>query len=176
METVAERELKGAIDKALKILAPKDERIIRQRFGLGGIAESTLEEIGAAIGLTRERVRQIEHKALDKLRHPSRAGLLDPSRVRPRAEVAESSASAADRKNGNVAPLVVGPLRMVPIAVNKALRVAESMKASIEDDRLGSTGKIWVRADGEKENHAQVLIPMLVGLGFTREAGKGYWR
>lgn len=183
METVAERELEGAIDNALKILAPKDERVIRQRFGLGGIAEHTLDEIGVAMGVTRERVRQIESKALDKLRHPSRAGLLDPSRVRPRAVDAETSADAASRESDNTAQshpiedlLGAGPLRMVPIAVNKALKLAESMRAGVEDDRLGSTGRIWVRADDEKDNHAQVLIPRLVGLGFAREAGKGYWR
>lgn len=183
MDTVAERELEGAIDAALKCLAPKDERIIRQRFGLGGIAERTLDEIGVAMGVTRERVRQIESKALDKLRHPTRVGLLDPSRVRQRAAGLEPAANVADRENGKPAPtspiegmLVIRPLRMVPFAVNKALRLAESMRAPVEDDRLGSTGKIWVRADDEEITHAQVLIPRLVELGFAREAGKGYWR
>ncbi|EYC52736.1 hypothetical protein AZ34_00430 [Hylemonella gracilis str. Niagara R] len=183
METVAERELEGAIDTALKCLAPKDERIIRQRFGLGGMAEHTLDEIGMVIGVTRERVRQIEYKALAKLRHPTRAGLLDPSRVRSRTEGSEPAVDAADRESGGPVPtdptknmLPIGPLRMVPIAVNKALRLAERVKATVEDDRLGSSGKIWVRADDDEQAHMQILIPRLVELGFAREAGKGYWR
>jgi RNA polymerase primary sigma factor len=43
------------------------------RFGIGGMSEHTLEEVGKAFGVTRERIRQIEAKALEKLRHPSRA-------------------------------------------------------------------------------------------------------
>lgn len=183
MEIVADRQLEGAINAALTSLALKDERIIRQRFGLGGLAEHTLDEIGVAMGVTRERIRQIESKALAKLRHPSRAGLLDPSKGRPRVEGSEPAAETADSEGDKPTPinpvedkLINGPLRMVPIAVNKVLRLAESMKAAVEDDRLGSTGKIWVRADDGKDNHAQVLIPRLLGLGFAREAGKGYWR
>ncbi len=51
----------------------KEEKVIRLRFGLGDGRPRTLEEIGTIFNLTRERVRQIEAKALQKLRHPSRA-------------------------------------------------------------------------------------------------------
>jgi len=181
MEIVSQRQLEGAINEALKSLALKDERVIRQRFGLGGLAEHTLDEIGTRMGVTRERVRQIESKALAKLRHPSRAGLLDPSKARTRADDSESEAETSDSDGSppinpleDMAP--AGPLRMVPIAVNKTLRLAESMRARVEDDRLGSTGKIWVRAHDDEFIHASILIPKLIGLGFAREAGKGYWR
>ncbi len=172
METVAARELDGAIDATLKNLEPKAERIIRLRFGLGGLAEHTLDEIGVSMGVTRERVRQIESKALEKLRHPTRAGPLDPSRVRPRSEGSQDPAPSHPTADG----LAVGPLRMVPVAVNKALKLAMSLRAPVEDDRLGSSGRIWVLADDNENSHAQILIPKLLGLGFAREAGKGYWR
>ena len=57
----------------LKTLTPREERIIRMRFGLEDGTQRTLEEVGQAFSVTRERIRQIEAKALRKLRHPSRA-------------------------------------------------------------------------------------------------------
>jgi RNA polymerase primary sigma factor len=182
MEIVEDRQLEEAINAALTCLAFKDERIIRQRFGLGGLAEHTLDEIGIAMGVTRERIRQIESKALARLRHPSRAGLLDPSKGRPRVEGLEAAAETVDSEGNKPTPtnpiedwVINGPFRMVPVAVNQALRLAESMNAPVEDDRLGSSGKIWVRTDDEY-THTSILIPRLVELGFAHEAGKGYWR
>jgi RNA polymerase primary sigma factor len=59
--------------EALSALTPREERILRMRFGFGGMNEHTLEEVGRTFGVTRERIRQIEAKALQKLRHASRA-------------------------------------------------------------------------------------------------------
>jgi RNA polymerase primary sigma factor len=59
--------------EALSGLTPREERILRMRFGFGGMNEHTLEEVGRTFGVTRERIRQIEAKALQKLRHASRA-------------------------------------------------------------------------------------------------------
>ena len=61
---------KVAISRLLKALNPREERILRMRFGIGYDEESTLEEIGQTLGVTRERIRQIEAKALQKLREP----------------------------------------------------------------------------------------------------------
>jgi RNA polymerase primary sigma factor len=58
--------------KALSTLTPREEKIIRMRFGLGEKSEHTLEEVGQNFKVTRERIRQIEAKALTKLRHPAR--------------------------------------------------------------------------------------------------------
>ena len=57
----------------LKSLSPREEKIIRLRFGLDDGSERTLEEVGQSFAVTRERIRQIEAKALRKLRHPSRS-------------------------------------------------------------------------------------------------------
>ena len=69
--------LKEEIDKVLSTLTPREEKIIRMRLGIGENADSTLEEVGDVFGLTRERIRQIEAKALRKLQHPSRKKRLE---------------------------------------------------------------------------------------------------
>ncbi len=61
----------------LKTLTPREEKIVRMRFGIGDGQVHTLEEVGRCFSVTRERIRQIEVKAMRKLRHPSRAGMLD---------------------------------------------------------------------------------------------------
>jgi RNA polymerase primary sigma factor len=65
--------MKRFLTEALAGLTPREQRILRMRFGIDGTADHTLEEVGKAFGVTRERIRQIEAKALEKLRHPSRA-------------------------------------------------------------------------------------------------------
>ncbi|MFZ6016767.1 MAG: sigma-70 family RNA polymerase sigma factor [Nitrospirota bacterium] len=65
-------ETSEQIQRVLKTLTPKEERVIRMRFGIGAERDHTLEEVGRHLSITRERVRQIEAKALRKLKHPSR--------------------------------------------------------------------------------------------------------
>ena len=73
----AERiETSEHILKVLKSLTPKEEKVIRMRFGIGMERDHTLEEVGRHLNITRERVRQIEAKALRKLKHPSRLRVL----------------------------------------------------------------------------------------------------
>jgi RNA polymerase primary sigma factor len=57
----------------LATLTPREEKVLRMRFGIGERSDHTLEEVGQDFEVTRERIRQIEAKALRKLRHPSRA-------------------------------------------------------------------------------------------------------
>ena len=59
--------------KALATLTPREEKVLRMRFGIGEGSDHTLEEVGQNFEVTRERIRQIEAKALRKLRHPSRS-------------------------------------------------------------------------------------------------------
>jgi RNA polymerase primary sigma factor len=64
--------LKENVNAVLHSLSQREERIIRLRFGIGDGCPRTLEEVGSIFNITRERVRQIEAKALKKLRHPSK--------------------------------------------------------------------------------------------------------
>lgn len=64
------------LNSILSTLSPREERVVRMRFGLGEKHDHTLEEVGQVFEVTRERIRQIEAKALKKLRHPTRAKLL----------------------------------------------------------------------------------------------------
>ena len=66
-------DLQRQINNALKTLTPREERVLRKRFGIGENTDHTLEEVGQDFAVTRERIRQIEAKALRKLRHPSRS-------------------------------------------------------------------------------------------------------
>ncbi|MBI4304517.1 MAG: sigma-70 family RNA polymerase sigma factor, partial [Chloroflexi bacterium] len=72
-EEAAKEMLKDDIKETLKELPAREQRVIELRFGLNGERERTLEEVGAELGVTRERIRQIERQALMKLRHPSRS-------------------------------------------------------------------------------------------------------
>jgi RNA polymerase primary sigma factor len=62
--------------RVLSSLTPREERVLRMRFGMGTTTDHTLEEVGQQFAVTRERIRQIEAKALRKLKHPTRSRLL----------------------------------------------------------------------------------------------------
>ena len=66
-------DLKERVREVLKTLAPREEKVLKMRFGIDVASEHTLEEVGKDFAVTRERIRQIEVKALRKLRHPSRS-------------------------------------------------------------------------------------------------------
>lgn len=71
-EQVTSSDLKDRVREILKTLTPREEKVIKMRFGIDVASEHTLEEVGKDFSVTRERIRQIEVKALKKLRHPSR--------------------------------------------------------------------------------------------------------
>lgn len=77
-ESVKNSELSDQVKTILMTLSPREEKIIRLRFGIGEDAEFTLEEIGKRFNVSRERIRQIEKKALNRLRHSSRREKLKP--------------------------------------------------------------------------------------------------
>ncbi len=72
-DTVASSDLKDRVREVLKTLTPREEKVLKMRFGIDVASEHTLEEVGKDFSVTRERIRQIEVKALRKLRHPSRS-------------------------------------------------------------------------------------------------------
>ena len=72
-DAVINLNLRDQTETVLKTLTPREEKVIKMRFGVGEGSEHTLEEVGQSFAVTRERIRQIEAKALRKLRHPSRS-------------------------------------------------------------------------------------------------------
>lgn len=76
-DTVSSNDLKERVREVLKTLTPREEKVLKMRFGIDVASEHTLEEVGKDFSVTRERIRQIEVKALRKLRHPSRSKKLE---------------------------------------------------------------------------------------------------
>ncbi len=83
LDSVIHSDIKYHVDKALRALTSKEERVLRKRFGIGKEDSATLEEVGQEFAVTRERIRQIESKALRKLRHPERSKWLKNFLERP---------------------------------------------------------------------------------------------
>jgi len=75
-DSAIEKDLSDQTNLVLDSLTPREEKVLRMRFGIGERQDYTLEEVGRVLGVTRERVRQIEAKAIRRLRHPTRAKLL----------------------------------------------------------------------------------------------------
>ena len=75
-DTLISQDLTNQVERALSMLSPKEKEILCLRFGIGEEGEHTLEEVGKRFSVTRERIRQIETKALSKLRHPLRGRAL----------------------------------------------------------------------------------------------------
>jgi RNA polymerase primary sigma factor len=76
IDAVIHSNLRETTTRVLASLTPREERIVRMRFGIGMNSDHTLEEVGQQFAVTRERIRQIEAKALRKLKHPSRSKVL----------------------------------------------------------------------------------------------------
>ena len=76
IDAAIKSNLRETTTRMLASLTPREERIVRMRFGLGMNSDHTLEEVGQQFALTRERIRQIEARALRKLKHPSRSSVL----------------------------------------------------------------------------------------------------
>ena len=76
VDAALDTDLREWTDSVLKTLTPREEKILKMRFGVGCAGEHTLEEIGQSLSVSRERIRQIESKALRRLQHPSRSNSL----------------------------------------------------------------------------------------------------
>ena len=73
IDSAIQSNLRDTTTRVLASLTPREERIVRMRFGIGISSDHTLEQVGQQFSVTRERIRQIEAKALRKLKHPSRS-------------------------------------------------------------------------------------------------------
>ena len=76
-EAILDHNLAENTRRVLSTLLPREEQVLKMRFGIGEKSNHTLEEVGNDFDVTRERIRQIEAKALRKLRHPSRSRMLE---------------------------------------------------------------------------------------------------
>jgi RNA polymerase primary sigma factor len=76
IDAMIQSNLRETTTRVLASLTAREERVVRMRFGLGMNSDHTLEEVGQQFSVTRERIRQIEAKALRKLKHPSRSRIL----------------------------------------------------------------------------------------------------
>ena len=77
-EAAIRANMRAAIDEALDALSPREAKVLRMRFGLVTTSDHTLEEVGKQFDVSRERIRQIESKAMRKLKHPNCANKLKP--------------------------------------------------------------------------------------------------
>jgi len=73
VDAAIQANLTETVTRVLACLTPREARVLRMRFGIGMNTDHTLEEVGQQFSVTRERIRQIEAKALRKLKHPSRS-------------------------------------------------------------------------------------------------------
>tara|TARA_X000001388_G_scaffold76313_1_gene73310 strand:- start:815 stop:1165 length:351 start_codon:yes stop_codon:yes gene_type:complete len=76
MTEVLDFEIREAITKVLSTLTPREERVLRMRYGIGMNTDHTLEQVGQQFSVTIERIRQIEAKAIRKLKHPTKSKIL----------------------------------------------------------------------------------------------------
>lgn len=193
MDIVSQSELLGAIDKLLSTLKPKEEQILRLRFGIGVEDALTLDEIGNQYQVTRERIRQIEAAAIRKLKHPSRLdafalavfgrplptkGLEDEDCLA--SEGTDQAIEAKPIQQPTVLNVEPQPLNVFPLAqsssIDKLLAQAADLGIPIDDDRKGPSGRIWVNFIASPEDRYRKLVRKLLALGFEFWPGKGYWK
>lgn len=227
MDIASDNQLAGWIDKFLSTLKPKEEQILRMRFGIGIHDPMTLSEIGISFAVTRERIRQIESKLLRKLKHPRRSERLSreliggkhlnddevtelaadqqidksESRSKPsraptsapvtRVHVKFSNPANTDCYEGNAenddsvpvpdltqshAPATTNDASIIhkisnrpplPLSeLDQMLAKAKQMGIVVDDDRLGPSGRVWVRINEEPDNSHRRIVRNLLSLGF----------
>ena len=190
---VSAAELRRTLDELLAELGARPEKIVRLRYGVGIDEPQTLEEIGALFDVTRERIRQIESKALTKLKHPARLARLSPWSLDPEKHKPSGGAGRIDDSDGEaVAPPPVAPRARpkptrAPLAprravgkrltpMERALGEAALLGIPMKQSKRGEETTIWVSLTKAVDNRHRRLIRSLMALGFEYWPGKGYWR
>lgn len=200
-DLVQQSQLNLAVDRLISSLSTKDrkeERVLRMRFGIGVHEALTLDEIGIRFGVTRERIRQIESKAIRKLRHPSRsepfartvlgvqteqnplsANAQEPEEDELYDDVQTSAALQAQKQPAAVRSLSESNQTIDPsksTALDRMLAQAIELGVPVEDGRATASGRVWVRLLSTPDNRHRRLARKLIELGFDYSPGKGYWR
>lgn len=201
-DVVDEIQLNQAVDRYISLLSTKDrkeERILRMHFGIGVDEALTLDEIGMRFEVTRERIRQIEAKALKKLRHPGRSEAfarmalgLQPEENPLAQSVPEPEPEGDDAPDtAEPIPQPAKPKRQAaprpprepaqpagsskPSSLDQLLAKALELGILVNDERQ-SAGSIWVELLEPRDNAHRRLIRKLLDFGFAFWPGKGYWK
>lgn len=178
-------QLGVALAAALDGLDSKSAKVLRLRFGIGGAEPCTLEEVGQLFDVTRERIRQIEAKAMRRLAHPARAVALlpwldkEPTGRKP--EQAESTHEAeVPRADAPGPPMAEAEIpRKVdtePEALRRLLARASELGIAVEHTGSGVSSATWVFVDEARDNQTRGVIRRLLALGFMHWPGRGYWK
>jgi len=194
-DIVEDGQLSNLVDRLLLALPPKERHVVRMRFGLGVADAMTLEEIGEQLGVTRERVRQIEASALRKLKGSEVLKRL----VRELNGLSSAEVIATERDvdvsyDGNVftakdssvahslaletsASQVPTCQKTVdPVALDRLLDEARVMGLVVDDNREHGSRRILVRVTELPDAASRELVRKLADMGFEFSLGKGYWR
>jgi len=193
-ERISASNLRRTLDELLGELGARPEKIVRLRFGIGIDEPQTLEEIGALFDVTRERIRQIESKALTKLKHPTRLARLSSWSPDPDAhELANSSSRNDDADTEATKPLPPPAQRKTttPTQSSRAAKAgrgerltplervmleATNLNVPVKQSKRGVETTTWVSLTKAIDNRHRKLIRSLLALGFEYWPGKGYWR
>lgn len=155
MDIVSDQQRIRLINNVLASIGPKEQRILRMRFGIGLNDTMTLDEIAIRFELTRERIRQIEGEALRGLKRSMSTGLV-----------------LCDF-NGNSPPKRDDARSL---ALEKLLAQVLATGVVINDEREESSGRIWIRITETTDNRSRQLVRKLFAMGFEFSPGKGYWK
>lgn len=198
IECVEELQLRESVDDFLSTLKPKEENILRMRYGIGVPDTLTLEEVGAQLGVTRERIRQIEAKAIGRLKHPARLARLMTelgiATAPNEGQGADGSGGVSAGADGGAHHEVVVTIGLSPkpaastsprperrsgndpAALGKLLGEICAAGIVVEDYLEGDARRLWVHITNTPDNRSRKIVRKLIELGFEFWPGKGYWR
>lgn len=191
-ERLSAAQMCQTLDALLGELGDRPRKILRLRYGIGDADPLTLEEVGELFDVTRERIRQIEAKALGKLRHPSRLSRLGFWSLDPEKSAAAAGESPNDNIDSGDAPTSFTP-RPKPVStasrnreavkrgksqtpLEKVLSQASALGIPVEQTMQGEESVTWVGLTKATDNRHRKLIRSLLGMGFGYWPGKGYRR
>lgn len=195
-DVVAAKELRQTLDAIIKGLGPKTGQILRMRFGFDGRDDFTFEDVGQRFELTRERIRQIESKALRRLKQPSNASQLQfwidkqetPSSGKmaaidddeTHAEVELDDSLFHEEAKPKSPPASKAIKETIDsnraAAIDELIASAKRLGVPVDDSRKNGFGSILFKLTDTPENKDMTLVQALISTGFEYWPGKGYWR
>jgi len=181
MHAALQRALRSVIDE----LDKRDAEVLEMRFGLTNGEEQTLESVGQAFGVTRERIRQVESKALKRLRHPSRSAILkhflpgSPKTAKYRLDQPDPPPLPLKRPEFQAGPTDLKKgVKAQPVSASRtdfAIRLAKEARIGVDDQRKRSLdGELLIRLKQMHTPEEKALGHELSRLGFRWIPGVGF--